>query len=306
MTTATLPAGGTVLLFPGQGSQVRAMGDRVRAHHPDLAAMAEAVVGADPFARAEEGTHFLQPAVYTATIAGWRRARELDGGAEPVAFAGHSLGEIAALVAAGSIDVEDGLRLVTLRGELMRSAAEAQAPGGMVAVLGAATETVTALAEPLGLTVANDNAPSQVVVAGDVGALRKARSALSAMGVKSVPLPIKGAFHSASMATIAPSFERAVRAAKPRPPRAPVFSGLTTHPFDDIPRRLAESLTRGVRWRELVLRLHALGARRFFEVGPNDVLTGLVNRTVVGVEAVALDELDDAWTLTHEKETTCA
>src|SRR3954447_18768495 len=122
----------TALLFPGQGSQVSGMRDLVEASRPDLLELSAALVGEDPFALVDEGTRFTQPALYCASVALWERA----GRPRAELYAGHSLGELAALVTAGSIEAIAGLRLAIRRGELMQAAAEAAPEGGMLAVLG--------------------------------------------------------------------------------------------------------------------------------------------------------------------------
>ena len=119
------------MLFPGQGSQAAGMREQVERWRPDLVLLARAAVGDDPFERADEGTRFAQPAIFCAALAGWRRLRD---DFEPELMAGHSLGEISALVAAGAMDAEDGLNLVAARGSLMQEAAEAAGGGGMLAV----------------------------------------------------------------------------------------------------------------------------------------------------------------------------
>jgi [acyl-carrier-protein] S-malonyltransferase len=285
-------ARGTVYLFPGQGSQMPDMRERVRARCPELLDLVTDVVGEDPFASAEQSTRLLQPAIFCASIAGWLRAFDWDAGAEPAALAGHSLGELAALVVAGALSIEEGLRLVALRGELMERAAASAADGGMLAVLGESTRSAAEIASALRLTVAGDNAPGQLVLAGPVSSLERAEAEAEELGMRSMRLPIKGAFHTPAMEAIRSSFERAVRRAVPRPPRVPVFSCTTTEPFDDIAHGLSEGLTNGVRWRETLLRLNAAGARRFVEAGPGKVLTGLVRRTLPRVEAIAIDTLD--------------
>src|SRR4249919_1959181 len=138
------PQSKDAVLFPGQGSQTADMRRTVEVFWPDLLTLAAEATGADPFERIEEGTRYAQPAIFCAAIAGWRAiADEVD----PLAMGGHSLGEIAALVAAESLSVADGVRLIAERGRLMQEAAEAAGDGGMVAVLGeprAAVEEVAA------------------------------------------------------------------------------------------------------------------------------------------------------------------
>ena len=161
----------TALLFPGQGSQTADMRDEVAAARPELLALAVDVVGDDPFARVDDGTRYAQPAIYCASVVGFERLREAGATAGAVAYAGHSLGEVAALVAAGALSAEDGLRLVATRGRLMQESGERAGDGSMLALIGkGAADHAAAIAAAAGLTVANDNAPNQVVLSGAKGA----------------------------------------------------------------------------------------------------------------------------------------
>jgi acyl transferase domain-containing protein len=277
----------TVLLFPGQGSQQTGMRDVVERQRPDLLALAADVVGADPFEHLDEGTAYLQPAIYCTSITSLHAVRAI----EPDLYAGHSLGEIAALVAAGSIAEDDGLRLVAARGRLMQSAAEAEPDGAMLAV-GAGIEAAAELAEAHGLTVANDNSPEQTVLSGPAAAVTAARDAVKARGLRAFRLPINGAFHSPAMAPAVPELRALLEAIEVRPPRRPVYSCVTAEEFDDVRARLAQSLVRGVRWREVLVALRERGADRFVEVGPGQVLTKLTRATLPGVDALPADELE--------------
>jgi malonyl CoA-acyl carrier protein transacylase len=273
----------TAILFPGQGSQTSDMRDTVAAARPDLLALAAEIVGEDPFGRAEEGTRYAQPAIFCASISGWEALGRPMGDF----MAGHSLGELAALVAAGSLRERDGLELVALRGRLMQEAGERAGDGGMVALLGAGTaDHATALAEAHGLAVANDNSPQQVVLSGARSALPGAAAAAKELGLRAMELPVTGAFHSPMMASAVPEFEAALAGVEISEPRVPVLSAVTAEPFDDVRLRLAEALTSPVRWRETMLALYRLGAERFVEVGPGRVLTGLAKRTLRDVELV--------------------
>jgi len=272
----------TALVFPGQGSQRAEMRDLVEAHCPELIELATSEIGSDPFERVSEGTSFQQPALYCAAIAGWRAA----GSPEAAWFAGHSLGELAAAAAAGAISTEDGLRLAITRGRVMQQAAEND-PGGMLAVLGE-TNGVPALANSLGLTVANDNSPDQVVLSGPSEEIDEARRRFREVGVRTVRLPVAGAFHSPAMAVAVPEFRAALDEVEVTDqPR--LISSTSARPFGDLREGLLAALTRPVRWRETVLRLRDLGASCFLESGPGEVLTGLVRRTISGVEAGPLD-----------------
>jgi [acyl-carrier-protein] S-malonyltransferase len=273
----------TAILFPGQGSQTDDMRATVEQVRPDLLEAVLDVVGADPFARAGEGTHYAQPAIFAASLAGWEQLGRPGGDF----MAGHSLGELAALVAAGALAERDGLELVTLRGRLMHEAGEQAGDGGMLALIGGgAAEQALGIAQAHGLAVANDNSPQQVVLSGARATLRDATATAKQSGLRAWELPVTGAFHSPMMASAVPEFSAALELVEVHPARVPVLSAVTAAPFDDVRRRLAEALTMPVRWRETLLALHELGAERFVEVGPGRVLTGLVKRTLRGVELV--------------------
>lgn len=261
----------------------------VERHRPDLLELAEAEVP-DLFHRVEEGTRFAQPAIYCASLAGYHRIGE-----EADLYAGHSLGEIAALTVAGAVSEEDGLRLVALRGRLMQEAGAQRTGDGMLALLGRPGQADPALiAGRHGLSVANDNAPGQVVLSGPGPALDAAGAGAKEVGLRAMRLPVTGAFHSPAMASAVPEYEAALRDTTFAEPRVPVMSGVTAAPFDDVRARLAESLTLPVRWREVLLALQGRGVERVVETGPGRVLTGLAKRTLDGVEAVSADRLEAA------------
>ena len=274
--------GVTAILFPGQGSQTPDMRETVSEARPDLLSLVEQIVGEDPFARAEEGTRFAQPAIFCASLAGWEGLGRPDGDM----MAGHSLGELAALVAAGCLTERDGLELVALRGKLMQESGERAGDGGMLALLGAgAADHAAELADAHGLAVANDNSPQQVVLSGDRGAFADASAAAKEFGLRPMDLPVTGAFHSPMMAEAVPSFAAALERVEVSPPRGvTVFSAVTAAPFEDVRAQLAQALTMPVRWRETLLAMHDRGGERFVEVGPGRVLTGLVKRTLKDVE----------------------
>ncbi|ADB52577.1 Acyl transferase [Conexibacter woesei DSM 14684] len=283
----------TAVLFPGQGSQTPDMRDAVAARRPDLIERALEVVGDDPFLRVEDGTRFAQPAIYCASIVAWERLR--DSGLRADVVAGHSLGEVAALVAAEVISAEDGLTLVATRGRLMQESGERAGDGSMLALLGTgAAERAAQVAEPHGLTVANDNAPNQVVLSGGRAAFGAATATAKGLGLRAVPLPVTGAFHSPYMAEAVPEFTAALAQIEFAQPTTAVVSSVTTQPFDDVAARLADALTMPVRWRETIVALHDGGASRFVETGPGKVLTGLVRRTVTDVEALTAEQLEAA------------
>ncbi|MDQ6818054.1 MAG: ACP S-malonyltransferase [Actinomycetota bacterium] len=271
----------SAILFPGQGSHAPEMREVVAELRPDLLERVAAAVGEDPFRRVDEGTQFAQPAIFVASLAGWDSLGRPDGDF----MAGHSLGELAALVAAGSLSERDGIDLVALRGRLMARAGEREGDGGMLALLGAgAGDHAGELAEEHGLSVANDNSPQQVVLSGARSALPKAADHAKELGLKPMDLPVTGAFHSPMMASAVPEFVAALKNVSFDEPRVPVLSAVSAAPFEDPREQLAQALTKSVRWREVVLALHDCGVEQFVEVGPGRVLTGLVMRTLRATE----------------------
>ena len=258
------------LLFPGQGSQTPDMRDHVARELPDLLERVSELVGEDPFARVDESTRFQQPAIFCASVAGWTA---LD--VEPAMAAGHSLGELGALHAAGVLTLDDALRLVVLRGKLM---AEADDSGSMLALLGGTPDDARAIAAAAEVTVANDNAPGQVVLSGERGALSEAEEAAREYNVRARPLDVAGAFHSPRMEPAVAPFRKALAEVKLGDPRFPVYCGATAAPFTDVHTELADALIRPVRWRETFLALLDAGAEDFVETGPGTVLSKLARR----------------------------
>jgi malonyl CoA-acyl carrier protein transacylase len=276
----------TAVLFPGQGSQTPEMRDTVAQARPELLTLAAEVVGEDPFPRVDDGTKFAQPAIFCASLAGWAALDDETRQATQF-MSGHSLGELGALVAAGALSERDGLELVALRGRLMQEAGETAGDGGMIALLGAqAAERASEVAEPHGLSIANDNSPQQVVLSGLRSALPGAEQTAREIGLRAMILPVTGAFHSPLMASAVPEFKAALAAVEVHEPRVTVISAVTAQPFDDVRARLVQALTGPVRWREVLLELHACGVHRYVEVGPGKVLTGLAKRTLRDVELV--------------------
>jgi [acyl-carrier-protein] S-malonyltransferase len=276
----------SALLFPGQGSHAEGMDQPYRG--TPLFERGLEILGFDPFERLAEGTRFQQPALFLCSIAAWDawRGEAADGDAaevdpgDVVAAAGHSLGEYAALVAAGALTFEDAVPLVAERGAAMDDAGREQA-GGMLAMLGGDGLAVVALAERLGLTVANDNAPGQLVLSGADDALQRAEElAKESTGARARRLDVSGAFHSPLMAPAAGRLAAALERTPVHPFEIPVYANGSAAPFTDVRAELAEHLLRPVRWRETLLALRARGVERFAELGPGAVLTGLVKRTL--------------------------
>jgi [acyl-carrier-protein] S-malonyltransferase len=260
------------------------MRDAVLRDAPDLLAAVVEVLGADPFEQVESTLH-VQPAVFCASVASWRRSRS---GLRPTAIAGHSLGELAALVAAGAISELDGVRLVIARARACDRAARGSG-GGMIA-LGVDAERGREIAARCGAHLAADNAPSQTVLSGSEESLRAVARIAAERSLRHKRLAISGPFHSPLMASALEPFAAQLQATAIGPSRHPVFSGMTAAPFTDVRRELLEGLTRPVRWRELLLRLHRAGIASFAEAAPGKVLCGLARKTLTGVATCRLEQ----------------
>jgi [acyl-carrier-protein] S-malonyltransferase len=280
----TLMPSSIALLFPGQGSHAEGMDEPYRGH--PLFERGLELLGHDPFERLGDGTRYQQPALFLCSVAAWDQWRsgesdedEEDAG-EAIAAAGHSLGEYAALVAAGALQFEDAVTLVDERADAMADAGEHRS-GGMIAMLGGESRDVRALADRLGLVVANDNAPGQLVLSGPVDALDAAEEvARDETGARARRLDVTGAFHSPLMEPAADRLRAALDDTPVDAMEIPVYSNGSAAPFVDVRRELAENLLRPVRWRETLLALRAARIERFVELGPGEVLTGLVKRTL--------------------------
>jgi [acyl-carrier-protein] S-malonyltransferase len=276
----------TAYLFPGQGSQTADMRDEVERLRPDLLGAVLGAVGDDPFPRVDEDTRFAQPALLAASLARWSAAgAPRDGN---TVFLGHSLGELAALAAAGAVGETDAVTLAATRGRLMSEAAVRTA-GAMVALLGGTPEAAAALAAEHGLTVANDNAPGQIVLAGPRDAVDSVSAAAKSAGLKAMRLAVAGAFHSPAMEPALASWRAALDEVDFRRPAAPVWSCLTAAPLDDPRAALADALTSAVHFRQALLALRERGTDRFVEIGPGRVLTGLVRRTLPDAHAETIE-----------------
>jgi [acyl-carrier-protein] S-malonyltransferase len=267
-------------IFPGQGSHAADMDEPYRGS-PAFERGLE-LLGFDPFERLDEGTRFQQPAIFLCSVAAWDvwRAEAPGELAQVRAAAGHSLGEYAALVAAGVLRFDDAVLLVRERAAAMADAGDL-APGGMVAMLGGEDHAVRALATRLGLTVANDNAPGQLVLSGATEAIEAAaEAARDETGARARVLPVSAAFHSPLMEPAAARLAEALARVEVGPAAFPVYANGSAAPFGDVRRELSQNLLGPVRWRETMLALRAAGIDRYVEHGPGAVLTGLVKRTL--------------------------
>lgn len=301
------------IVFPGQGSQKPGMGKELfdlRPESQEIFSRIQTATGVDVvklcFETDEETlrqTQNAQLALYTCGVAAWTCLNaHLKGVVEAGAFAGHSVGEYAALAAAEVVSIEEGAKLVQRRGEIMAAAGEKQ-PGTMAAVLGmerGQIEDVLGKVDGV-VVVANDNSIGQLVISGEIDAVAKAGEALSAAGAKRVlPLNVSGAFHSPLMESSAVEMRAALDKAEFFTGSGRVFSNVTAQPVVKTgvwPDLLERQLKSPVRWTESVQNMYNEGVRVFIECGTGDVLTGLLKRIekeAKGFKVNSLDTLEES------------
>ncbi len=283
-------------LFPGQGSQYVGMGASLAEAYPEARAtfeQADDLLGVNLSRIAWEGPAELlndtintQPALLVHSVAALRVLEARFPAVEAAFTAGHSLGELSALVAAQALPFEDALRLVRRRGELMKQAGE-QSPGGMAAIIGLDIPTLEAICEQASapgdtVQIANDNCPGQVVISGNEAALERALEAARQAGARrAIRLAVSIAAHSRLMESAQREFSRAVEAAPLQAPRLPIVGNVTARPLEtpeDVRADLQAQLTSRVRWTESIRYLLEQGADAFIEIGSGEVLLGLVKR----------------------------
>ncbi|MCK7594720.1 ACP S-malonyltransferase [Pseudomarimonas salicorniae] len=292
------------LVFPGQGSQSLGMLADLAAAHPlvrDTFAEASEGAGVDLWALSQEGpeeqlnrTEFTQPALLAAGVAVWR-VWSAGGGAQPAQLAGHSLGEYAALVAAGALSLVDGARLVRERGRLMQEAVPA-GQGAMAAVLGAddalVEEVCAGIGAPEVAVAANYNSPGQIVIGGTAAGIDAALAALSERGVrKAVKLAVSVPSHTPLMREAAQKLGEAMETLSWSMPSIPVVQnvdGAVQPSVEAIRDALVRQLFMPVRWTACVQTLAANGATRIGECGPGKVLSGLGKRIDKQLDSRAL------------------
>ena len=290
-------------VFPGQGSQFVGMGKELYDNNATAKALfdkADEILGFKitdiMFAGTDEQlkqTNVTQPAVFLHSVI---TAICLGDEFAPAMVAGHSLGEFSALVAAGAISFEDGVKLVAARANAMQKACEAN-PGLMAAIIGLPDEKVEEVCSQISaegevVVAANYNCPSQLVISGTVDAINKACEALKAAGAKrALPLKVGGAFHSPLMQPAKDELQAAIEQTVFSAPKCPVYQNVDGKPHTDaeeIKANLIAQLTSSVRWTSSVLNMIADGADDFTECGPGKALQGMIGRIDKNVKVAGI------------------
>ncbi len=271
----------TVYMFPGQGSQIRGMGVGLFSQFPELVKQANDFLGysieelcVNDLKQQLGNTEYTQPALYVVETLSFLAKR--NDGILPKYCIGHSLGEYAALFAAGGFDFITGLKLVKKRGELMAKSLG----GGMLAVINLRLERIKYLLQTQGLDLidfANFNSETQVVLSGTAADINKANQVLSKEAMMCVPLNVSGAFHSRYMQSAADEFAQFIAPFELLPLHTQVISNATAQPYTDdaIKENLIKQITSPVRWTEILGYVKNKGETECIEIGPGTVLTRL-------------------------------
>ena len=301
----------TAFIFPGQGSQAIGMGRDLAAQYPfakQTFEEADSILGfslstlmwAGPDVGLNDTVN-TQPALYVHSLASWRTFTHLYPDLKPAALAGHSLGELSALAAAGAFSFADGLRLVRTRGELMKRAGQA-APGSMTAILGVDISTLDKVCADAStpdeiVQVANDNCSGQVVISGAKAAVERAMAGAKSAGAKrTMPLAVSIAAHSPLMASIQDEWNNAVQSAAFNDFSTPVIGNVHAVPFTDAASARADIMAQmqsRVGWADSVKFMAGMGITTFVEAGTGTVLGGLVKRVADGALSLPLGNPQD-------------
>ena len=306
------------ILFPGQGSQVVGMGSEF---YNNFSSVKEIFNSADEKLKFKlskiilEGpedqlklTQNTQPAILTVSYAIFKILKEeFNYNFENTKyFAGHSLGEYSALLCAGSLSFEDALYLLFERGKSMQEAVPV-GKGGMLAVLGSENEEIENYIKKIKLKgvceIANDNAPGQIIVSGNIELIQELQNILKENKKKSIILPVSAPFHCSLMNAAATNMKSKIENVNFNEPKYEIIANITSSPVNDpteIKKLLVEQIYSKVRWRESILYMANNKITEYLEIGPGKVLTGLVKRILPSANSSSINSIEDIKNITNE------
>jgi [acyl-carrier-protein] S-malonyltransferase len=293
------------LLFPGQGAQFVGMGKEFYEGSEaarGLFDQADAILGAKLTQVCFQGpeteltqTKWCQPAIFVHSLAAVAALESVYPKLEFQAAAGLSLGEFTALSVAGYMNFENGLKIVRRRGELMQEACE-RTQGGMASIMGMEVEPLREVCAEAGVDLANLNCPGQLVISGEKGAIDRAIALAKEKGAKrALPLTVAGAYHSRLMKSAADELQKFLEGFSLEPSTVPVVSNVTALPHqpDQVKSLLVQQVTSSVRWEDSMRYLVKQGYRKFVELGPGEVLAGLMKRIDKEAQVISIGKPAD-------------
>jgi len=293
-------------IFPGQASQAVGMGKDLYANSAaarDVFESIDEALGRKLTGVMFEGpddalirTENAQPAISAVSLAAWKAIEEETGTAQtPAMTTGHSLGEYSSLAVAGVLSIEDTVKLVVDRGRLMQQACD-ERPGGMAAIIGIDEQTVEEVCREAGAYISNINTAQQIIISGDHQRLARAIDLASARGAKrAIPLAVNGAFHSGLMSPAQSGLDERLDSLDFSDPVVPIIGNVTAEPLttaDEVKNELKLQLQSCVQWNNSVSYMHENGVTDFVELGPGQVLSGMVKRIVRGANVRSVGDYE--------------
>ena len=302
-------------VFPGQGSQNTGMGMDIYNSYPSAKEIfneADATLGFSLSRLCFEGpeeeltkTHNVQPAILVTSIACLKAAKESSHNnlPSPAFVAGHSLGEYTALVVANVLSISDAVSLVRERGRLMHEAGQ-KTLGKMLAIIGLDEEAVKDICLHAETEISNVNCPGQIVISGAIDSLAEANKLARTKGARVIPLKVSGAFHSALMEPAIAEFSEVISTFTFRTPTIPIIANITAQPLTEIvsiKEELVKQLRSCIQWQRSVEYMMNAGVTTFYEVGPGQVLSGLIRRISTELQTFNISNIENLTQIAYQE-----